>query len=91
MIAYRENDFRSADRYLRESLAGKEKKAQGRYHLFERSLLTLNGQLAVVNAALGNRAEAEKFVKISRDYLVATKRQDLIDAYHRFSSSRSGS
>jgi tetratricopeptide (TPR) repeat protein len=91
IIAYRENDFRSADRYLREALAGMEKKAQARYHLFERSLLTLNGQLAVVNAALGNRAEAEKFFKNSCDFLVATKRQDLIDAYHRFSGSRSDS
>jgi hypothetical protein len=91
MIAYRQNDFRSANQHLREALAGVEKKAKVRPHAFESSLLVLNGRLAVVNAALGNRAEAEKFFKISHDFLVATKRQDLIDAYHRFSGSRSDS
>lgn len=86
MIAYRENDFRSADRCFREALAGLEKKAKGRYHLYEGSLLTLNARLAVVNAALSNKADAEKFFNISRSFLLATKRQDLIDAYHTYSN-----
>lgn len=82
MIAHREKDFRLADRYFRESLAGTLQSAKNRYHVFEASILLLNARLAIVNAALGNKAEAENFFKASRDYLAATKRQDLIDDYH---------
>lgn len=88
MIAYREKDYRLADRYLRESLAGTLESAKTRYHVFEGSILLLKAKLAIVNAALGNKDEAKSFFEASRDYLAATKRQDLIDAYNGHLNSR---
>lgn len=84
MIAYREKDFVSADRLFRESLAGVLQNAKNRYHVFESSILLLNAKLAIINAALGNRVEAQRFFKGACAYLVATKRQDLISAYHGY-------
>ncbi len=83
LIAWREGHFKSADSLLRESLRGTEQNANNRYYIFESSILIGKGRLAVVNAALGNKAEAQKFFAESEAYLSTTKRNDLIAEYKK--------
>src|SRR5206468_2564867 len=49
LIAWRENDFQTANSHFSEALKIKEKNAKNRYFAFEASILSLKGRLAIVN------------------------------------------
>ncbi|MGP8200672.1 MAG: hypothetical protein ACLQU4_14345 [Limisphaerales bacterium] len=80
-IAFREKDYKTMDKEMREALAGFEKRALPRPYIFEGSIRTAQGCLAVSNAALGNKAAAMHYFAQSEKYLAAIGLDDLLTQY----------
>ena len=80
-IAFRERDYAAMDQNMREALAGFEKRAAVRFYIFEASLLTCKGYLAVSGAALGRKDEARRYFAQAKDYLALIGLDDLVAQY----------
>lgn len=90
LIAWRQNDFQSANAYFSEALRGKEKNAgNNRYFVFEAAILLLKARLAIVNAAMGNKQVAQRYFEECASYLSTTKRNDLIAEYEKYAGRSS--
>jgi len=81
IIAFRDKDFAAMNQHLRAALAGFEKHAAARPYIFEPSLLTCKGYLAVSCAALGRLDEARRYFAESKDYLAIIDFNELITEY----------
>jgi tetratricopeptide (TPR) repeat protein len=81
-IAFREGDFRTMDKGMREALAGFEERAvPKKAYLFEGSILMCKGYLAVSSAALGKKDEARRFFAEAGEYLKVIELTDLVRQY----------
>jgi hypothetical protein len=83
-IAFREKDFATVDKNIREALAGFEKQAANKYYIFEASILTCKGYLAVSSAALGRSDQARRYFAESEPYLTVIGLDALVAQYHVF-------
>ena len=89
VIAFRENDFAAMDNNIREALAGFEKRASIRFNIFEGSLLTCKGYLAVSSAALGRKDEGRRYFAESKAYLTLIELNDLVAQYQALAGTSS--
>lgn len=80
-IAFRERDFAAMDKYMRVTLASLEKHAVPRPYVFEGSILTIKGYLAVSSAALGDKAAARSCFAQAEKLLAITGLDDLLSEY----------
>lgn len=90
VIAYREKDFAAMDKNIREAFAAFEKKASTQFYIFEASLLTCKGYLAVSSAALGRKAEARRYYEQSKQYITLIEFNDLVAEYQTFAGRNGG-
>ncbi|MGD0814890.1 MAG: hypothetical protein ABSA83_14895 [Verrucomicrobiota bacterium] len=81
MIAFREKDYKAMDKEMLEALAGFQKRALPRPYIFEGSIRTTQGCLAISNAALGNKAAAVRYFAQSEQYLATIGLDDLLTQY----------
>jgi tetratricopeptide (TPR) repeat protein len=80
-IAYREKDYATADKLLRQGLAGYENQPRKKAYIFEGSILTAKAYLAVCNAALGNKEAARKFFRDAEPFMKAVEMDELLAHY----------
>ena len=69
------------DKEMLEALAGFQKRALPRPYIFEGSIRTTQGCLAISNAALGNKAAAVRYFAQSEQYLATIGLDDLLTQY----------
>lgn len=83
VIAFRERDYPTMDKCLQETLASFEKRATAKFYIYEGSILTCQGYLAVSSAALGRTSEARKYFAQSVKYLKLRDFNDVVAEYER--------
>lgn len=91
-IAFREGDHQAVDKNMREALAEFEKRAaiKSKAYLYEGSILSCKGYLAMSSAALGNADEARRLFAKAGEYLKVTEFSDLVRAYEALSRNGKG-
>jgi tetratricopeptide (TPR) repeat protein len=87
LIAWREGDYQTAERFFRESLQLKQANAKNKYYIYEGGILLAKGRLAMVNAALGNKQVAQQLFAEAEPYLKVTRCDELIAEYHKHMSA----
>src|SRR5450756_424344 len=81
-IAYREKDYATAERHMRETLTGYQKQPPQKYYIFEPAILICKGYLAASCAAQGKKDEARNFFAESGKYLSIICLDELVTQYH---------
>ena len=87
-IAFREKDFKAMDKHMHEALAGLERHAVPRPHIFEAPIRTVKGYLAVSSAALGNKSAARSYFAQAEKLLAVTGMDDLLAEYRALMQSQ---
>jgi hypothetical protein len=85
VIAFRERDYATMDKNIRAALAEFEKRAAKKFYIFEGSLLTCKGYLAVASAALGRKDQARRYFAQSKEYLRLIELNGLLTEYENLS------
>lgn len=81
VIAFREKDFSTMDKNMREALADYEKRPPKKRYIYEGSILICKSYLAVSSAALGRKSEARKYFAQTKKYLELNNLKDVIREY----------